>query len=158
MRSFAFQSRQPLETERLGRELGRLAIPGLVVGLMGSLGAGKTTFVRGVAEGLGVPDRRLVTSPTFILIQEYLGRLPVYHFDTYRLMKAEDFASLGIDEYFHGDGVCLVEWADRVREYLPTPRLEVEFQQAGESDRAVQCRSLGGKFDAMIAAWEKALG
>src|SRR5947207_2984774 len=99
-------------TERLGRQLGGLLFPGAVVALVGTLGAGKTHLVRAIAEGLGVPDGRIVTSPTFVLIQEYEGRLPVYHFDAYRLAGEVPFADLGVDEYLEGEGVCLIEWAD----------------------------------------------
>ncbi len=101
-------------TEAFGRRLGGLLFPGAVVALIGPLGAGKTHLVRAVAAGLGVPDPRVVTSPTFVLIQEYAGRLPVYHFDAYRLRGENDFSDLGAHEYFEGEGVCLVEWADRV--------------------------------------------
>src|SRR5271163_2242253 len=87
-------------TEALGRRLGELLFPGAVVALVGQLGAGKTHLARAVAEGLGVRDGRVVTSPTFVLIQEYLGRLPVYHFDAYRLRGADDLIDLGAQEYF----------------------------------------------------------
>ena len=100
-------------TEAFGRRLGSLLFPGAVVALIGPLGAGKTHLARAVAAGLGVPDPRVVTSPTFVLIQEYAGRLPVYHFDAYRLRGESDLSELGVHEYFEGDGVCLVEWADR---------------------------------------------
>ena len=93
--------------------------PGAVVALVGPLGAGKTHLVRAIAEGLGIRDSRVVSSPTFVLIQEYDARLPIYHFDAYRLKPAE-FADLGAHEYFQGEGVCLVEWADRVGEQLPS--------------------------------------
>src|SRR5947209_10813224 len=112
-------------TRRLGQRLGRLLFPGAVIALVGQFGAGKTHLVRAVAEGLDVPDSRVVTSPTFVLIQEYPGRLPVYHFDTYRLAGEVPFADLGVHEYLEGDGVCLVEWADRVEACLPQQRLEV---------------------------------
>src|SRR5688572_31120503 len=97
-------------TQSLGRRLGSLLFPGAVVALVGPLGAGKTHFVRAVAEGLGVRNPAAVTSPTFVLIQEYPARLPIYHFDNYRLGSPAEFVALGTDEYFHGDGVCLVEW------------------------------------------------
>src|SRR5581483_8501567 len=100
------------ETEAFGRRLGRLLFPGSVVALVGPLGAGKTHFVRAVAEGLDIADSRVVSSPTFVLIQEYEARLPIYHFDAYRLRSESDFFDLGAYEYFAGDGVCLVEWAD----------------------------------------------
>src|SRR5947209_17822781 len=101
-------------TEAFGRRLAALLFPNAVVSLIGPLGAGKTHLVRAVAEGLGIRDTRLVSSPTFVLIQEYPARLPIYHFDAYRLPSSAEFAELGVNEYFEGDGVCLVEWADRV--------------------------------------------
>src|SRR5438552_5707225 len=101
-------------TESLGRRLGELLFPNAVVALVGPLGAGKTHLVRAVAEGLGITNSRAVNSPTFVLIQEYQARLPVYHFDAYRLRSAAEFAELGVNEYFEGDGVSLIEWADRV--------------------------------------------
>jgi tRNA threonylcarbamoyladenosine biosynthesis protein TsaE len=128
----------PAATHALGRELGRLATPGLVVALIGRLGMGKTLFVRGVAEGLGVVDwQRVVSSPTFVFLQEYAGRLPIYHFDTYRLSRSQDFIDLGPEEYLEGAGVCLIEWADRVMEHLPNDRLTIEFQNRGESCREI---------------------
>src|SRR3954465_1966353 len=104
----------PAATHDLGVRLGRALFPGAVVALVGQLGAGKTHLVRAVAEGLGLADGRAVTSPTFVLIQEYPARLTVYHFDAYRLPDGAAFADLGADEFLTGDGVCLVEWADRV--------------------------------------------
>src|SRR5947199_5292865 len=91
-------------TENFGRRLGELLFPGAVVALLGPLGAGKTHLVRAVAEGLGINNSRVVNSPTFVLIQEYEARLPVYHFDAYRLHSAAEFAELGVNEYFEGDG------------------------------------------------------
>lgn len=130
------QSDSPAMTHTIGRALGCVAEPGLVVALIGPLGAGKTQFVRGVAEGLEVMDyERIVSSPTFVLLQEYPGRLPIYHFDIYRLTRPDDFLGLGPEEYLEGDGVCLVEWADRVLDYLPNDRLEVRLIVRGETSR-----------------------
>src|SRR5207253_10722807 len=112
-------------TPALGRRLGGLLFPGAVVALVGPLGAGKTHLVRAVAEGLGIADSRAVSSPTFVLIQEYDARLPVYHFDAYRLRGPAEFFDLGAHEYFDGRGVCLVEWADRVEACLPAEQLRV---------------------------------
>ena len=106
--------------------------------LQGQLGAGKTHLVRAIAEGLDVADRRAVTSPTFVLIQEYEARLPIYHFDAYRLKTSRDFADLGVHEYFAGDGVCLVEWADRVRDRLPPAAIEVHLKIASPELRTLR--------------------
>lgn len=114
------------ETERLGEEVARLLQPGDAVLLSGDLGAGKTTFTRGLARGLGAAGP--VTSPTFTLMHQYDGRLPVYHFDLYRLEEAGDLAELGLAEFLYGDGVAVVEWPDLLGEWRPHDCLEVAFR------------------------------
>jgi tRNA threonylcarbamoyladenosine biosynthesis protein TsaE len=143
-------------TMALGWRLGRLLYPGAVIGLIGPLGAGKTHFVRAVAEGLGIRDSRVVSSPTFVLIQEYPARLPIYHFDAYRLNTAAEFADLGIDEYFAAAGVCLIEWADRVAECLPRQRLEIEIEVTGPDSRAFRLRPQGEHYERLAAALRQA--
>ena len=106
------------ETERLGHALAGLVGPGVVIGLIGPLGAGKTRLVRAIAESLGV-DPGAIASPTFVLIHEYEGRIPVYHFDVYRLESLAAFEDLGVADYWSAGGICLVEWADRVLGLLP---------------------------------------
>ena len=139
-------------TEAFGLRLGGFLFPGAVVALTGPLGAGKTHLARAVAAGLGVPDPRVVTSPTFVLIQEYAGRLPVYHFDAYRLRGESDLADLGVHEYFEGDGVCLVEWADRVAGLLPSERLHVALAVVGEMARRAVVEGLGERYEALVRA------
>jgi tRNA threonylcarbamoyladenosine biosynthesis protein TsaE len=125
---FEFHATNEDATARLGAALAEVLQPGTVVALDGPLGAGKTRFVQAVATALGVPADA-VTSPTFVLINEYpQGRLPVYHFDAYRLRDTDEFAELGPDEYFFGAGVCLVEWASRVAELLPADRVEIRIE------------------------------
>jgi tRNA threonylcarbamoyladenosine biosynthesis protein TsaE len=140
-------------TESFGRRLGPLLFPGAVVALVGGLGAGKTHFVRAVAEGLGVKNPAAVTSPTFTLVHEYPARLPVYHFDTYRLNSPDEFVALGTDEYFHGDGACLIEWADRVADVLPIERLELRFQVVSECVRDLTITSFGERYRTLVKAW-----
>ena len=106
------------ETERLGWALARVVHPGVVIGLIGPLGAGKTRLVRAIAESLGV-DPRAIASPTFVLIHEYEGTIPVYHFDAYRLESPRAFEDLGVIDYWNAGGICLIEWADRVLGLLP---------------------------------------
>jgi tRNA threonylcarbamoyladenosine biosynthesis protein TsaE len=125
------------DTARLGRAIADLAEPGLVIGLIGPLGAGKTRLVRAIAESLAV-DPGAISSPTFILIHEYQGRLPVYHFDAYRLNSPEAFEDLGVADYWIRGGVCLVEWADRVRNLLPQNGWTITLTPAGPTSRTAQ--------------------
>jgi tRNA threonylcarbamoyladenosine biosynthesis protein TsaE len=133
-------------THALGQRLGGLLFPGALVALVGPLGAGKTQFVRAVAEGLGIADSRVVSSPTFVLIQEYDARLPIYHFDAYRLRKEGEFFDLGAHEYFEGTGVCLVEWADRVEACVPAEHLRVTFTVTGETSRRLTFEARGDRY------------
>jgi tRNA threonylcarbamoyladenosine biosynthesis protein TsaE len=134
-------------TQAFGRALGRRLFPGAVVALIGPLGAGKTHLVRAIAEGLDIPDSRVVTSPTFVLVQEYAGRLPIYHFDAYRLRGEGDFADLGVHEYFEGDGVSLVEWADRVHGCLPREHLRIELRITGATSRRAVVEARGARYE-----------
>ncbi len=139
-------------TAAFGRRLGGLLFPGAVVALVGELGAGKTHLARAIAEGLGVPDSRVVTSPTFVLVQEYQGRLPISHFDAYRLHSEGEFADLGAAEYFEGGGVSLVEWADRVPGCLPAEHLRVTLAITGETSRRALVEGRGRRYEALVAA------
>jgi tRNA threonylcarbamoyladenosine biosynthesis protein TsaE len=130
------------ETARFGRALGAAVTPGMVVALIGHLGAGKTRLVQGVAAGLEV-ERQTVNSPTFVLVHEYRGRLPIYHFDTYRLHSLTEFLELGAEEYFAGEGVCLIEWADRVEAVLPADHLGISFEIAGPQARVLRLTAGG---------------
>lgn len=117
------------ETIILGRALGQLLSAGDVVAFHGDLGAGKTTMIKGVCAGLGV--RETVKSPSFVIITEYPGRLPVYHVDLYRLGAGSDFDAFGLDECLGGDGVCLVEWAERAEPRLPARTIRVRMEVSG---------------------------
>jgi tRNA threonylcarbamoyladenosine biosynthesis protein TsaE len=128
-------TRSPAETRRLAARLGRLARPGDVIALVGDLGAGKTTFVTGLADGLGVPHETRVQSPTFTLVNEYQGRMPLYHIDLYRIAEAGELDELGLHEYLGGAGLSAVEWFDRFPEVASAGYLEVGFEFAGERGR-----------------------
>lgn len=140
-------------TEAFGRRLGELLFPGAVIALVGPLGAGKTHLTRAVAEGLGVRNPAAVNSPTFVLIQEYPARLPVYHFDAYRLSGPREFAELGVDEYFHGDGVCVVEWADKVEPTLPADHLRIEITVVDENRRRFEVTARGRRYEEVVSGF-----
>jgi tRNA threonylcarbamoyladenosine biosynthesis protein TsaE len=118
------------ETVALGRALASQLKPGDVVAFYGDLGAGKTTMIKGVAAGLRVAD--VVKSPSFVIMTEYAGRLPVYHIDLYRLNENTDFGAIGLDSYIEGEGVCLIEWAERAEEMLPEKAVRVRMSVEGE--------------------------
>lgn len=138
-------------TEAFGRRLGELLFPGAVVALVGPPGAGKTHLTRAIAEGLHVANPAAVNSPTFVLIQEYPGPVPVYHFDTYRLTGSREFAELGVEEYFAGDGVCVVEWADKVSDVLPGDHLRVEITPTAPTARRFELMATGPRHDRLLA-------
>lgn len=132
-------TKSPEETFALGEELGRLAKPGQIYCLDGELGAGKTVFTQGFAAGLGI--REPVNSPTFTILQVYEeGRLPLYHFDVYRLGDPEELEEIGYEEYFFGNGVCLIEWAGQVADYLPAGVVSVKIRKVLE--QGFSCREI----------------
>jgi tRNA threonylcarbamoyladenosine biosynthesis protein TsaE len=129
------------ETDLLGRALAEIVQPGVVIGLVGTLGAGKTRLVRALAEALGV-DPGAIASPTFVLINEYPGRMPIYHFDAYRLADPEAFDALGASDYWaEGQGLCLIEWADLVADRLPRSAWWISIQLDGSTGRIVRVES-----------------
>ena len=143
------------ETMQFGAWLGQRAFSGLVVGLSGDLGAGKTTLVKGVARGLGV-DPASVTSPTFTFLHVYPGRIPVYHLDLYRLDSVPQVRDLGVDEYVGGDGVALVEWFENVPGWLPSPRLEIRIAVLDADKRRLEITSVGEGLSKLVeeaASW-----
>lgn len=116
------------ETFALGKRLGEKAVPGQIYTLDGDLGTGKTVFTQGVAAGLGITEA--ISSPTFTIIQEYdTGRLPLYHFDVYRIGDIEEMEEIGYDDYFFGEGICLIEWADLIREILPERVIRITIEK-----------------------------
>lgn len=131
-----YLSHSPEETEQLGEQLGRTLRPGSVVAYRGDLGMGKTAFTRGLARGLGCTCR--VTSPTFTIVNEYSGALPLFHFDMYRLDSSDDLFDIGWEDYLSRGGVCAVEWSERVEDALPEDTLWVSIARGtGENDRII---------------------
>ena len=122
------ETHDPEETFEVGRTIGMNAKPGQIYTLTGDLGVGKTVFTQGVAAGLGITEP--VNSPTFTIVQEYEdGRLPFYHFDVYRIGDLEEMEEIGYDDYFFGQGICLIEWAELIEEILPEKRIEVTIEK-----------------------------
>ena len=129
-----FHTTSAEETVALGKRLGSFLKKGDVLALQGSLAAGKTTITKGIALALGVADT--ITSPTFCLISEYQGKLPLYHFDVYRLQGADDFANLGAEDMIYGDGVCLIEWSEKIMDELPKKTIIVRLEVAQDDANA----------------------
>lgn len=127
------------ETKEFGSRLGAEARPGSVIALIGDLGTGKTTLTKAIAEGLGVKD--VITSPTFNIVKQYeSGRLPLYHFDVYRIGDIDEMYELGYEEYFYGNGVCVIEWADIIEELIPQDAVVIEIEYGEkEGERIYKC-------------------
>ena len=137
-RPFTMVSHSPEDTIDFGARLAGELKPGDVMGLYGELGSGKTTLVRGITRGLGVNERYAVTSPTFVLMNIYPGRVPVYHFDLYRLSGAVDLYDLGFEEYFYGKGVSVVEWAEKAEALLPDSAIRLELRTLNHKTREIK--------------------
>lgn len=137
------------ETKDFGIRLGELLNSGDILCLNGDLGAGKTTLTKSIGIGLGVTD--YITSPTFALINEYEGRIPVYHFDVYRLANVEDLYDLGFDDYFYGKGVCIIEWADKIEKLLPEDRIVLNIEKVeDENSRVINITGYGNSYSRVI--------
>ncbi len=135
MNTFVFLSNSPEETLNFAAEfVGRLTPP-RTIALYGEIGAGKTCFVQGLAKGLNIQGP--VSSPTFVIINEYEGKIPLYHMDLYRLLTAEDALMIGIEEYFERPGITVIEWAERAEEILPSAAIRIHLEFAGEMHRRI---------------------
>lgn len=143
MSKFEFTTSQPSETMGFAKRLAKLLKPQDVLTLEGDLGAGKTTFTKGLAEGLNI--KKTVNSPTFTIIKEYIGDLPLYHMDVYRL--ADSYEDLGFDEYFEGNGVTVVEWAHLIEEQLPDERLTIHIKHGQNDTRTIQLEPRGLRYE-----------
>jgi len=141
-----WKSRSSDDTKRLGEKLARSLKPQDVLALIGEIGAGKTTFVQGIARGLGVP-RDAVASPSFVLIREYLGRMPLIHADLFRLEGLPEAATVGLEEYYEGPGVTVIEWANRIPGVLPEEFLEVHFDLLDSENRRISLIPHGLRYE-----------
>ena len=130
-----FQTKSTEETQELGKIIGSLVKPGDVIAMTGTLGAGKTTITQGIALGLGITEN--VTSPTFCLISEYEGRMMLYHMDVYRLDGSEDFINLGVDDMLYGNGLCIIEWSEKVKSELPKKSIHLDIAPQKDGSRII---------------------
>ena len=144
------ETHQPEETRRWGERVGRGLRAGDVVALVGELGTGKTTLTQGIAQGLGI-DASTVKSPSFVLMKEYrAGRAPLYHIDLYRLEGFTDIQRMGYEDYLGGDGVAVVEWAERLQTILPGEHLRVDLEHVDDTTRRLTFRAVGARYDALV--------
>ncbi|MFH1867875.1 MAG: tRNA (adenosine(37)-N6)-threonylcarbamoyltransferase complex ATPase subunit type 1 TsaE [Candidatus Omnitrophota bacterium] len=143
------------DTLAFGRRLAHFLEAGDVVALTGDLGSGKTTFTKGIAAGLKVSDPEYVNSPSFVLVKEYKGRLNLYHFDLYRLDRMDDMEYIGISEYMDGDGVVVIEWANKLKGLLPSEYLEICINIAGKNKRKLELKAHGEKYLNIIRGYIK---
>ena len=141
-------SGSPEQTQDIGRQLGQLAKPGDVILLTGDLGAGKTCMTQGISWGLDINE--FAASPSFTLMREHYGRLPLYHVDFYRLDSIEDIYDLGIDDYLFGKGLCVIEWAEKGMELMPQERLLIEIVFVSENERKLDLKATGKRYDEMM--------
>ena len=148
---FSLELSSLTRTEELGIALGKIVTSGDVITLQGSLGSGKTTLTQAIAKGLGVDPRIYVTSPTFSLLHEYQGRIPLYHMDLYRLADVDEIESIGLPEYFFGNGVTVIEWPERLGSLLPAERLDVDLVISGEMSRTANLTGHGDLWQKKVA-------
>lgn len=134
------------QTKSLAEKIATLLKPGDVLTLEGDLGAGKTTFTKGIAAGLGIS--RTLSSPTFTIVKEYEGTIPLYHMDVYRLEGSDE--DIGFDEYFHGNGIAVVEWAQFIEDYLPLERLNITINYLDEESRVIEFDPIGDHFEKVV--------
>ena len=140
---FFLAVREPAETMLCGEIMGKLIPPGSTVGLSGDLGAGKTVFAKGIARGLGI--EREPNSPTFVIMNGYEGETPLFHFDAYRLSGSAEFEDIGYEEFFYGDGVSVVEWAEKIGDVLPADAVIIDIRRAEDGDEnSREIRITGG--------------
>ena len=148
MTALQLNSHSPEQTQRLGVQLGELAQAGDVFLLSGSLGSGKTCLTQGIAWGIGVKEYAF--SPSFVIVREYYGRLTLYHIDFYRLNSIGEIVDLGLDEYFSGSSVCVVEWADKGITVLPQENLLIRFSYISDTERSLSLEPRGERYSQLL--------
>jgi len=137
-------SHSPEQTQKIGTHIGELALPGDIILLVGELGTGKTCLTQGIAWGLDIKE--YAASPSFIIVRELYGRLPLYHIDLYRLDHIEEIVELGLDDYLYGNGVCVVEWAEKGLSVLPKEHLLIQISYLSDTERSFQFKPSGKRY------------
>ncbi len=145
-----FISKNRQETVNLGKRLGKNLKAEDLIALCGQLGSGKTVLTKGIAEGLGVKQSGYVNSPSFVILKEYKGRVPLYHFDIYRLNDISQFSTVGYGEYFYGKGVSVIEWADKVKEALPKEYLLIDIEILSKNERKITLKPHGKRYETLL--------
>jgi len=140
-----FHTKSSEETIALGKKIGAKLNSGDILAFYGDLGSGKTTMIKGVSLGLGVTEEDIVKSPSFIMVNEYKGRFPIYHIDLYRTRNIEEILSIGFDDYLYGNGVCLIEWAEKAEKELPENIIKVELEVLNQDERKIIITGLSEK-------------
>lgn len=130
------------ETIELGKSIGTKLKPGAIVAFYGELGSGKTTMIKGICLGLGVEEQAIVKSPSFVMVNEYQGKWPIYHIDLYRIKNLQEISSIGFDEYLYAKGICLIEWAEKIENELPINIIKVELEVLSAFERKVKVSGL----------------
>jgi len=148
MNFLELSSNSPEQTQKLGVSIGKVALPGDIFLLVGNLGVGKTCLTQGIAWGLGIKE--YAVSPSFVLVRELYGRLPLYHVDLYRLDHVEEIEDLGLDEYLYGNGVCVVEWAEKGLAVLPAEHLMIEISYLSDTERSFRFKPSGERYREII--------
>lgn len=139
-------SRSSEQTMNLGRILANHLMPGDILAFFGDLGAGKTCLINGICQGLGVSGNVYITSPTFVIMNRYKGRLPIYHFDFFRLSCRDEIIDLGYEEFFFGEGVCMIEWADRAEDLIPDDYFKIIMHIISPTDRKIEIVAYGSTY------------
>ncbi len=148
MNNLELITNSPEETQELGMRIGELALPGNVFLLAGDLGTGKTCLTQGIAWGLGIKEYAM--SPSFVIMRELYGRLPLYHIDIYRLDRIEESIDLGLDDYFYGRGVCVVEWAEKALSIMPPEHLLIKITRLSDTGRRFEMKASGKRYQDIL--------
>ena len=145
-----FHTKSAFQTIQIGKSIGSRLLPGDVVALVGELGAGKTQFIKGLAAGVGIGNPAYISSPSFKLVNEYPGKINLYHIDLFRLEGEKEAEELGLEDYFQGRGITAIEWADKISSLLPEEILRIEIHYTGENTRSLEILGKGKRYEGLV--------